>query len=201
MTEINLLPSTLRDRQRARRRTGGIAAAFVVIVLLLAGAYLYENSRLTSENRKLDAQNALNARLEGEIGRLQRFEQLKSSVDAKQVLVTQLVTGEVLWSGVLHDLSMIIPSQVYLTQFSGTVTTQSGSSDTAVSPNGLVGSLTFGGVALTYPDVSQWLTRLEEPTGWRNAWVSSGTKDPSLGITFNGTVDLTSQATKTGSAP
>ena len=209
MTEVNLLPPELRHRQRTRQLTLAIVAGVAVVLLLLVGVFLLESARVGRINDALDAQNARNGQLQARINVLQRFDQLKQQVDQRQVLVQGLEATDVLWSGVLHDLSMVIPNQVYLTQMSGTVNVAAGSSTTQASPQGLIGTLQFQGISLTHPDVALWLTRLSEVDGWVNPWVSQSTKSGAMGtsntapttVIFSGTVDLSTAASSSGRAP
>ncbi len=200
MTEVNLLPPELRRRQRARQLTLAVVAAMAGLVLLMLVLFLFEGTRLASANKQLATQDAANAQLQGEISGLQRFDQLKQEVQARQALASSLTQGEVMWSGVLHDLSLVIPGPVYLTSFLGTLSSAPGTSATVANTSGLVGNLQFQGVAQIHPDVATWLTRLEQVTGWVNPWVSSAQKTDA-GITFSGTVDLTPGATANGAGP
>src|SRR5207248_6669619 len=121
VTEVNLLPPELRRRHRTRQVTMQVIAAGLLVVGLLVVLFMYESSRLASTNRAIDAQNAQNAALQSQINDLQRFADLKDQLAQRQALVTGLQQGSVAWSGVLHDLSMVIPGDVYLTSMTGTV--------------------------------------------------------------------------------
>jgi len=200
VTEVNLLPPELRRRQRARQLTMAVVAGMAALVLLMLVLFVFEGTRLASANKQLAAQDAANTQLQGEINGLQRFDQLKQDVQSRQALAASLTQGEVMWSGVLHDLSLVIPSPVYLTQFTGTLSSSPGSTQTLPNGAGLVGSLQFQGVAQGHPDVATWLTRLEQVTGWVNPWVSTA-QLTEVGITFSGTVDLTPDATAQGASP
>jgi Tfp pilus assembly protein PilN len=210
MTEVNLLPADLRRRQRTRQLTSAAAGLAALVVLLLLLVFLYESGRLSTANNHLDEQNATNAQLQSQITDLQRFDQLKGDVDQRQALVDGLLQEQVMWSGVLHDVSMVIPGQVYLTQVSGLITESPGSTDTLATPAGILGAIQFQGVALDHPDVALWLTRLEQVDGWENPWVTVSQKTTSTvtsgattgtTVNFTGSVDLTADATANGRAP
>jgi Tfp pilus assembly protein PilN len=204
VTEVNLLPPELRRRHRTRQLTMQVIAAAVVVVGLLVVLFLFESSRLASTNREIDAQKAQNAALQSQINDLQRFADLKDELTQRQALVTSLQEGTVAWSGVLHDLSMVIPGDVYLTSMSGSI--QVSGTGTQESPTGLIGAIQFQGVATDHPAVALWLDRLVKVTGWSNSWVSSETKteDTSTGtsmVNFSASVDLSAAVAQNGATP
>lgn len=199
MTRVNLLPPEVRSRRQIGRLTRAIIAAAVVVVVLLVGFFAYQVQRYHSVTNSLKAQQSQNAALSAQAAGLERYAQLKQELSNKQQTVQQLTATVVLWSGVLRNLSMVIPSDVYLTSVSGNI--QVATSSTGSTSSGLVGTIQFQGVATSYPAVALWLTRLQEVTGWTNAWITSGTKSASDNtIAFSGSIDLTPQATSPGGA-
>ncbi len=203
MTEVNLLPPELRRRQQRRTATTQVIAGALVVVGLLVLLFIYESSRLSDANSALQAQNQRNAALQRQITGLQRFADLQNELQQRQQLVDGLRQGNVAWSGVLHDLSMVIPGEVYVTNMTGTITVGAGGVGVQVSPTGLIGGLTFQGVAVDHPAVALWLDRVSEVTGWDNAWVSAENTAEGTGttggtnVTFSGSVDLGQDAATT----
>jgi Tfp pilus assembly protein PilN len=191
MTQVNLLPTEIKVRRQVRRTTSLVAAAGVAVVALLFFVFVLQSARLVSVQRALQTQDDVNRRLNTQIAGLVRFEQLKQALTAKQALLSQVQSGEVLWSGVLRDVSMIIPDDMY-------VTTMSGQIGAGAAGGQSMGSIQFSGIAKSYPTVAEWLTRLEEVTGWVNPWVSSATKDSAGLVNFGSSVDLTTEATVQG---
>ena len=208
MTEVNLLPPELRRRHRARSITRRVVVGFAGVVLLLLVVFFFESARLTSVKNDLSAQLATNQALQTQINTLQRFADLQGQLSEKKELVTNLEQGEVLWSGVLHDLSMVMPSDVYLTNFTGAVSIGPEGWETEPDSSGLIGSMQFTGVSLDYPNMALWLDRMVNVKGWEDAWVSSATTNQpsqgstsSVGVNFNGSVNLSADAAQNGRAP
>ncbi len=200
MTQVNLLPADVRRRQETRRFTGLVIMAGVIVVALLIVVLLLQTSRLSNANHKLAAQEATNRALQTQISGLSQFKQLKAQVSAERSLVMGLTSGQVKWSGALQDVSMVIPSQMYLTMMSGTLNqTQGPAQATPPGGAGLVGSMQFQGFATDQQSIAVWLTRLESVKGWVNAWITTDnrTMDPAgrLVYQFSGSVDLTMDAT------
>jgi len=218
MTQVNLLPSDVRERQRSRRLVAAVIAGVGAVVALLFFVFVLQSAKLSNAQQKLNAQQAVNADLQGKIGQLQQFQQLKQTVAAREAMTEGALNGQVAWSGVLRDVSMVIPDQMWLTGMNGTLTETStlpapsvGSPSTPESPpaatSSLVGAIQFQGMASDFPTVAKWLTRLERVTGWVNAWstnavksATEGSTDPnSTKVQFSASVDLSSNATVQGS--
>jgi Tfp pilus assembly protein PilN len=208
MTQVNLLPGDIRERQRVRRRTAAVIAGTGVVFGLLLFVFVLQLGRLSHANSQLASQQAVNSGLQNQVQGLQQFSQLKGQLKARESLVGSLTSSQIEWSGVLRDVSMVIPGQMWLTSMVG----QSSATGTAPPPSGgavpapsggVVGVIQFQGVAFDQPTVAQWLTRLEEVNGWVNSWVSTDAQIDLANqkvIQFTGTVDLTNDAV-TGGGP
>ena len=175
MTQVNLLPTDTKVRQQVRRTTGLVIAAGVAVFCFLFFVFVLQSGRLANEQHALSAQQAVNTGLSTQIASLSRFQDLKETVAAHQALLTAVEAGEVHWSGILRDASMVLPDQLVLTSMSGSVNQAVGG---AAGPGaGLIGGIQFSGISVDNPTLAKWLTRLEEVTGWVNPWVSSASKD------------------------
>jgi Tfp pilus assembly protein PilN len=201
MTQVNLLPQDVRQRQRTRRMTLAVAAGSAGVVALLLFVFLLQAGRLATAKHDLARQESTNAGISTQISGLQRFADLKQTVSDRVALETEVLKSQVLWSGVLRDVSMVIPGQMWLTSLTGT------SADVfqaPVSPTGgevLVGTIQFSGTAFDHPTVAKWLTRLEQVDGWVNSWITNASKSDSNGTTvvnFSGTVDISTLGTVDG---
>jgi Tfp pilus assembly protein PilN len=208
MTQVNLLPAEVKQRQRTRRATGLIVSGAVAVVALLFLLFVMQSARLGKAEDELTAQQQVNTGLQAQIDDLQKYADLKAQVSDRQALVAEALQDEVLWSGALRDVSMVIPSNMWLISMSGTVSVQTGeapttSSAVATSDSGLIGSIQFSGSAFSQPTIAEWLKRLNKVDGWVNPWISQSAKGATANETtyqFTGSVDLTSGATVDGGA-
>jgi cell division protein FtsB len=228
MTQVNLLPSDVKDRQRTRRLTAGVIMAVAAVVALLAFVFVLQAARLSDATQKLETQQAKNADLSGKIAQLSEFADLKAQVSAAEARSATALDGEVLWSGVLRDVSMVIPDEVWLSGMVGTLTPSSASTvrtpapatpSTGATPSAgstpapatrapatapgttLIGTIQFQGSADDHPSVAQWLTRVEQVTGWANPWITNSTEIDQNGVTtiqWSGSIDLTVEASVQG---
>jgi Tfp pilus assembly protein PilN len=201
-TQVNLLPPETRERQVARRQTTLVAVVGAAVIALLVLFYFLQVVAQSDVEDQLQQQEQQNASLEQEAAELQKFEDLRTELQARRGLVTQTLAGEVLWSQILQDLSRVIPPSMWLTDLSaslsgaqapGAEATPAPQPTTGPTSGELVGSLTFQGTSLDTQTLSDWLTRLEQVPGWVNAWVSKADRAAQGGAQvyqFSGTVDL-----------
>src|SRR5438093_4049989 len=102
MTQVNLLPSDVKERQRTRRLMAAVILAVGAVGALLFVVCMLHAAKLADANHKLQAQEAVNAGLDSQITQLQPFSDLRAQVAAREALTAAALDGQVLWSGVLR---------------------------------------------------------------------------------------------------
>ncbi|HEX2088957.1 MAG TPA: PilN domain-containing protein [Actinomycetota bacterium] len=200
MTQVNLLPLEVQQRRKTRRQTTMVTSAVAGVMGFLILIFILQSARLSAASRQLEEQQAVNGRLQTEISGLTRFEQLKQAVTEKEGLLANVLRGEVLWSGVLRDISLVIPRDMWLTSLTGQLQVSSTSSaSTTPGGEGLVGTIQFQGNAFAHTTVADWLTRLESVEGWLNPWISTSSRaGTGEQVSFSSSVDLSVAATRDG---
>ena len=191
MSQVNLLPPEILAAQRQRRLAGVVALAGVGVIGLILVCYVLQLGKVSWIRSDIDQQNQTNQGLQGEIQKLREFEELRTRAQAKQKLLNDVFANEISFSGLLMDVSRVIPSTAALTSM--TATSQEPAPTTGGSTL-LTGRIDISGLALDYDTIASWLTRLERVRGWVNPWVTS-IADPATGpITYSSGVDLTTAA-------
>ncbi len=198
MNQVNLLPPELRQRQAVRRTTSFVVAGGLVVIALVGVFFFLQSQRLADVQDELAAQEARNSDLQARIVELQSFAALEAELDAKRQLVTTLFLNEVSWSSALLDVSRVIPDASYLLNMTGQVQGTGIAADPTAPPviGGLIGNMTFSGVAQETETIATWLVRLEQVEGWVNAWVTSAQENAPFSriYTFASGLDLTLEA-------
>jgi Tfp pilus assembly protein PilN len=192
MSQVNLLPPDILQGQRYRRLTLTVLAAGAVILALIIIFFLIQVGRLGSVNDDVAAKKQSNAQLQSQIDSLQKYDDLQVQAQQAQSQLDAAYAGEVSFSGMLMDLSRVIPSDAYLSTFSATITGPPPAGGTTTTTP-LIGTMTTGGEAIGFDSLSIWLTRLELVQGWVNPWMPTIAADTAVpnAYTFTSTVDLT----------
>jgi Tfp pilus assembly protein PilN len=196
MSQVNLLPPDILQGQRYRRLTLTVLLAGAIILALIVAFFLVQVGRLGSVNDDVAAENQTNAQLQGQIDSLQKYDDLQVAAQQAQSELDAAYAGEVSFSGMLMDLSRVIPSDAYLTTFTATIAGPPAAGGTTTTTTPLIGTMTTGGQAIGFDSLSIWLTRLELVHGWVNPWMPTITADSSVpnAYTFTTSVDLTQDA-------
>ena len=196
MRQINLLPPEIAQRRRVRETTLLIGAAGLVLVGLLVVVFIVQTARLAGERNKLQSVKRQNAALQVRVNQLQSFAQDQAALQNKKNLLATLTQNEVRWSVILSDLSIKIPSEVWLTSFTGTVQAPPTSGPNVATQT--VGTVSFNGTTFTHLDVAKWLTRLADVNEFSFPYLTLSAKGGGAGttslVTFNSTVDLSPAA-------
>jgi Tfp pilus assembly protein PilN len=191
VSQVNLLPPDILAAQRQRRLAGVVALAGIGVIGLILVFYVLQLGKVSGIRSDIDQQQQTNQGLQTEIQKLREFEQLRAQAQAKQKLLNDVFANEISFSGLLMDISRVIPSSAALTSM--TATSQEPIPSTGGSTL-LTGRIDVAGLALDYDTIASWLTRLERVRGWVNPWVTS-IADPESGpITYSSGVDLTTAA-------
>jgi hypothetical protein len=217
LPRVNLLPKEIKEGQLVRRQRGGVAVAFVVLLALLGLWYMRESQKLTEARQEADRERAVAAGLRAKKAELQPYAALGSQIAAAEQLRAKVYAREIRFSGILQDISAIIPGDVWLTQMSVALKetgTAAGGGNTAAAAAALtpgspgagspVASITFTGAGLGHVDVGGFVRALSsgpERHGSRvylNPYFTASQKDAEEGgettVTFSATVDLSQAA-------
>lgn len=189
---INLIPPEIAARRRVRQLTSGAIAAGAIVIVVLGLFTVVQQGRLSGQRKRLVTQEAQNAALQADVSGLSEFAKKAAEVEAKTKLVDDLTRNEVRWSVVLADVSLVIPSNAWLTTFTATV-----NATASVKPDPKarqqLGKLDMSGVTFTHVDVGKWLVRLAGVRAFTFPYLSLSVK-AEIGTTavvnFTTTVEL-----------
>jgi hypothetical protein len=223
LPRVNLLPKQIKEHRLVQRQRGGIAVALVLLLALLGLWYVRESQKLTEVRQEADRERAVAAGLRARKAELQPYAAMESQIAAAEQLRAKVYAREIRFSGILQDISAIIPGDVWLTQMSlavkkndaeaaggGTAAAAtSGAASTTVTPGSPgagspVASITFTGSGLEHVDVGGFMRALAAGPKKRGSRVylnpyftasqKSGEEGGETTVAFSATVDLSQAA-------
>lgn len=191
MSQVNLLPPDILQRQGQRRLTTSVIVAGAVIMGLIIAFYLLQVNRLVGVEDDIQAQERTNQSIQNEIDALQPFEDLQIQADQSLEMLRGAYAGEMSFSQAMMDVSRITPSDSYLQNLAIGLEEPTVNGDVT-----FIGTIAFNAQAIGIDTVALWISRVEEIEGWVNPWIASvETTDSSLDIrSFPVNADLTSEA-------
>jgi Tfp pilus assembly protein PilN len=191
MSQVNLLPPDILAAQRQRRLAGVVVLAGIAVIGLILVFYVIQLGKESAIRSDIEQQQETNQGLQRDIDALREFEDLRARAQAKQELLNSVFANEISFSGLLMDVSRVIPSTAALTAMSAA--TQEPTPTTGGTTL-LTGRIDVSGLALDYDSVASWLIRTERVRGWVNPWVTSIADVEGGPITYSSGVDLTTAA-------
>lgn len=205
MRRIDLLPPSYLQRKRERSSLAMVAVAVVVIVLLLVGWWFLLGMRVNDAETDLARITEANQQLTNDIQELQRFVLLQNEVDAKRGSLQIVMAGDMDWPGVLAEIAMVIPSEVWLTnltasagQTEGATTVPTETSPIPLSDLEPFGRIQFQGQSLSMRGVAKWMVRLEGVDSFFATYLQSATSGASETggevVAFGTTIELSDEA-------
>jgi Tfp pilus assembly protein PilN len=109
VSQVNLLPPDILAAQRQRRMAGVVGLAGAGVIGLIFLFYVLQLGSLGSVREDMERAEQNNAGLQRDIEALQQFEEIRSRAQAKQDLLNQVFANEISFSGILMDVSRVIP--------------------------------------------------------------------------------------------
>jgi hypothetical protein len=219
---IDLLPRELVAQRVVRRQRSGIGAGFLVLLAVLGLWYVLESRGLANAQDQADQERTVATGLRAQRVTLQPLADLEAQIDAANQLKSSVYRHEIRFSGVMRDISAIVPDDVWLTSmsvaFSGDANTSGSAASSTTTPAGgaaatttpgspgagsPVASITFAGTGLEHVDVGGFLRALARGPKkggqqvYLNPYFTSAQKGDKAGqatVTFSASVDLSNAA-------
>lgn len=172
LPKVNLLPTEISEGARFRNLQAALALV-VVLALGIVGVLTYlASGEVSDAQQQVDAAQAQTVTLQHEVTSYAAVPKLKAQVDLANAQLAQAMGQEVRYSFVLRDLSLSIPSSIYLTTLNVTQPLDTpGSVAGAWGTTGLA-SVSFHGSASSLNDVAAWLDSLTKTKYYSDPYVT-----------------------------
>jgi Tfp pilus assembly protein PilN len=142
MRPVNLIPPEERRDGSAQLRGGPLAYVVVIaLVAMLLGVtvLVITNNKVSSSEAEITRLQNENSAAEAKATKLAAYTQFRDIHDQRVATITNLADSRFDWERVVRELSLIIPSSVWLTNLTGTASP-------SVSVNGAAGVSLRGGI-------------------------------------------------------
>jgi type IV pilus assembly protein PilN len=162
MKRIDLLPP--EQRVKASRERGLLWAILILVavVVALGLVYMWQNTKVSDRQSELDGLTAETLAVQQQALALAPYAEIQSTRTAMTAAAQGLYYSRVPWSTILQEISLVIPDNVRLQTFSGTVpaTMLPGAAVPAAPAAAATTDVTFTGTTYTHKDVAEFMTRL-----------------------------------------
>jgi Tfp pilus assembly protein PilN len=166
MRPVNLLPAEYRrDRLELFKSPStpvlALGLAGVVVVAMLVGGFIVENSKVSDKRRTLDSLQTELSATPGPRQRSSHEAELLQSRDQRVATLNTALTGRIAWDRVLRNLSSVLPDDVWLSSLkagsTGAESTAAASGATSAAGEDFL----LNGYAYSQDGVARLLARLE----------------------------------------
>lgn len=191
MRTINLIPQEGKRQDESRRRVLLLAGLGALFLVLLGALTIWRQGAVRDAEDALNEQIATNNGLQSQINALAGAEDLQNEFNAGVATLALALQNDVEWGTLLSDLGRLIPDQVWVETYTGSV--NRGQLEAGI------GQITFSGTAFTPPDVANWLRVLDSDRypgvvgSWASAITASSIADVDV-VTFTSTTNLNDAA-------
>ena len=184
LPRVNLLPPEIAERRAFRQVQMGLGGAVLGVVVLLALLFLSASHSVSSANEQLQSAKTQQRLLQNQSASYSNVTAIyKAAADAQTQLVTAM-GDEVRFSQLLNDLSLSVPSSVWVSSVALSVTPPSGTASGAspaagsasVSSGSGIGTFTVTGVGFSHNDVALWLESVAVLKTYSDPYLSSSTE-------------------------
>jgi len=114
MLRINLLPQEILEKRRFERDIRYVVLASVVALVVLFAVYGVLAIQVSQRNAELQDRKETEANLQAQAEAFAIFEEKESDLEARLVLADEALAGRVEWGRVANELSLIMPSDVWI---------------------------------------------------------------------------------------
>jgi Tfp pilus assembly protein PilN len=199
LPRVNLLPPEIAERAAFRKVQMGLGCAVLAAVAVVGLLYASASSSVSSAQQSLDAESAKTTSLQAESAKYRDVTATYAAAAAAQAQLTTALGDEVRYSQLLNDLSLSVPSTVWLKSlsFASGAPATAGAAAASTGAPATIGTLTVSGVGFSHDDLAVWLESVANLKTYANPYFSSSS-EVLLGsrkvVNFSSTANVTPAA-------
>jgi Tfp pilus assembly protein PilN len=200
LPRVNLLPPEVGEERRLRRTQRTVAVAGLAVVAGVGLVYAEARDGVAHAQSQLASSQAHANELQSQLARFVPVDRVYAQVAAMQADYQTAMAPDIDWATYLNNLSLTIPSGVWLDSITANETAAASSTTGAASsvvPTG-IGTITFTGTAFRHDDVADWLVANGRIRGFTFPYLSTSAEQSLSAsvpeVTFTSSVVLTKSA-------
>ena len=198
LPRVNLLPPEIAERTRFRRLQYGMGGALLASAGLVLALYAVAAANVREAEEDVALARSEQARLTGDAAGYRDVTEVYRRAATSQALLGDAMGQEVRYSGLLTDLSVTVPTNVWIKSL-----TYRQAPAVTTTPGQLpgIGSVSVVGMALGHDDVAGWLESLAGQKGYADPTFSSSAVKVLAGrdaVEFTSTATLSTDALSRG---
>jgi len=201
LPRVNLLPPEIAERATFQRIQAGLGVAVLAAVGVVGLLYLSASHSVASAQGDLDTATSQASSLQQQSAKYADVTATYARAAAAQATLRTAMGGEIRYSQLLNDLSLTVPSNVWLSSlaYASTPPVVTTATPVAGAPaaSTSVGTFTATATAFSHDDVAVWLESVAGLKAYANPYFSTSAEGL-LGtrkvVTFSSTAVLTPAA-------
>jgi Tfp pilus assembly protein PilN len=197
LPRVNLLPPEIAEKAAFRKVQMGLGCAVLAAIGIVGLLYASASSSVSSAQQSLDSETAKTTSLQAQSAKYRDVTATYSAAAAAQAQLTTALGDEVRYSQLLNDLSLSVPSTVWLKSLAFTQTAAAATAPATTAAPAGIGTVTVAGVGFTHDDLAVWLESLAALKTYSNPYFSTSSE---LLLGSRKVVNFSSTATVTPAA-
>lgn len=114
MMRVNLLPPDILERRKAEKRVGWVVLAAIGVAVVLAIVWAVGYFQLQGKRDELASVQQQTQLATAQANQLAIFEQRATELETRRATAAQALAGRVNWARLFDELSLVLPSDVWL---------------------------------------------------------------------------------------
>jgi Tfp pilus assembly protein PilN len=200
LPHVNLLPQEIAEGAKFRAAQMVMGLSVLAAVLVVGGLWFMAVGDESAAQADLASAQATTVQLQAQVTSYAEVPKVYAQAQTAQAQLVQAMSQEVRYSYVLNDLSLTMPSGVWLTRITSTqmVDTPGSVKGAWGTPNN--GSVVIAGTTSNLPQVAGWLQALAGQRSYTDPYLTTATgtsgTDPSTvtGYSFTSSVGISAKA-------
>ena len=190
MMRINLLPPEILERRKAEKRIAWVILAAALVAVALAAVWGFAYFRLQGKQDELAAMQQQVESTNAQAAQLAIFEERAAELETRRATAEFALQGRRNWARLLNELSLVLPTDVWLTTLSATEQT--------VDIQGMAIDSADDSPDAGHKSMAKVLLRLADLDQLSNVWLMNSAKSEYLEhpvLQFGVTADISESTT------